>query len=186
MSLADPYDMLQDVCDREFGFQPLNFSIKPVHVANGLARALTQRSYKTDALAHTLRRYVVKQNLGVDQERHPNSEILQKYGTAFDALQGSVPDRQRLNSLRALLLDVLGADGEARAKLLAAVRAYESLMHGLRKHYDTIFEVVGSDVDELVEMLLLMDMVVIKGETRVFALLSPVHPLFLWHYARPY
>ncbi len=80
MSLADPYDMLQDVCDREFGFQPLNFSIKPVHVANGLARALTQRSYKTDALAHTLRRYVVKQNLGVDQERHPNSEILQKYG----------------------------------------------------------------------------------------------------------
>ena len=111
MSLADPYGMLQDVCDREFGFQPLNFSIKPVHVANGLARALTQRSYKTDALAHTLRRYVVKQNLGVDQERHPNSEILQKYGTAFDALQGSVPDRQRLNSLRALLLDVLGADG---------------------------------------------------------------------------
>ncbi len=111
MSLADPYVMLQDVCDREFGFRPLNFSIKPVHVANGLARALTQRTYKTDALAHTLRRYVVKQQLGIDQERHPNKEILEKYGTAFEALQGSVPDRQRLNSLRALLLDVLGADG---------------------------------------------------------------------------
>ena len=38
MSSADPYRMLQDVCDREFGFQPLNFSIKPVHVANGLAQ----------------------------------------------------------------------------------------------------------------------------------------------------
>ena len=111
MSLTDPYRMLQDVCDREFGFQPLNFSIKPVHVANGLARALTRRSYKTDALACTLRRYVVKQNLGVEQERHPNSEILQKYGDAFDLQHGSAPDFQRLSRLRALSLDVLGADG---------------------------------------------------------------------------
>lgn len=111
MSLADPYQMLQDVCDRELGFQPLNFSIKPVHVANGLARALTQRTYKTDALARTLRRYVVKQTLGVEQERHPNSEILESYGDAFEPLRGSAPDPQRLSRLRALSLDVLGADG---------------------------------------------------------------------------
>ena len=111
MSLAEPYQMLQDVCDRELGFQPLNFSIKPVHVANGLARALTQRSYKTDALARTLRRYVVKQKLGVEQERHPNAEILEKYGDAFEPLRGSAPDPQRLSRLRALSLDVLGADG---------------------------------------------------------------------------
>ena len=100
MSLADPYPMLQDVCDREFGFQPLNFSIKPVHVANGLARALTQRSYKTDALARTLRRYVIKQTLGVEQERHPNTEILEKYADAFEPLRGTAPDPQRLSRLR--------------------------------------------------------------------------------------
>jgi len=111
MTLADPYALLQDVCDREFGFQPLNFSIKPVHVANGLARALTQRSYKTDALARTLRRYVVKQSLGVEQERHPNTEILEKYPDAFEPLRGTAPDPQRLSRLRALALDVLGADG---------------------------------------------------------------------------
>jgi hypothetical protein len=111
MRLADPYSLLQDVCDRELGFQPLNFSIKPVHVANGLARALTQRSYRTDALARTLRRYVVKQTLGVEQERHPNTEILDKYGDAFEPLRGSAPDPQRLSRLRALALDVLGADG---------------------------------------------------------------------------
>ena len=110
MNLSNPYRMLQDVCDREFGFQLLNFSVKPVHVANGLARALTQRSYKTDALARTLRRYVVKQQLGVEQERHPNSEILERYGDAFDSRQGSEPDLQRLSRLRALSLDVLGAD----------------------------------------------------------------------------
>lgn len=111
MRLADPLVMLQDVCDRELGFRPLNFSIKPVHVANGLARALTRRSYRTDALARTLRRYVVKQNLGVEQERHPNSEILEKYGDAFEAPHGLEPNSQRLSRLRALSLDVLGADG---------------------------------------------------------------------------
>lgn len=111
MSFADPSGMLREVCDCELGFQPLNFSIKPVHVANGLARALTQRSYGTAALARTLRRYVVKQTLGVEQERHPNSEILEKYGDAFEPLHGSAPDSQRLSRLRALSLDVLGADG---------------------------------------------------------------------------
>ena len=111
MSLAPPFRMLQEVCDREFGFQPLNFSIKPVHVANGLARALTGRSYTTDALAHTLRRYVVRQTLGVEQERHPNKEILEKYADAFEALTGSEPDPQRLSRLRALSMNVLGADG---------------------------------------------------------------------------
>ncbi len=111
MTLADPYALLTDACDRELGFQPLNFSIKPVHVANGLARALTQRSYKTDALARTLRRYVVKQTLGVEQERHPNSEILESYPDAFEPLRGTTPDPQRLSRLRALALDVLGADG---------------------------------------------------------------------------
>ena len=111
MSLGDPYGMLRDVCDRELGFQPLNFSIKPVHVANGLARALTLRSYGTDALARTLRRYVVKQKLGVEQERHPNSEILDRYGDAFEPLHGTSLNPQRLSRLRALSLDVIGADG---------------------------------------------------------------------------
>ena len=87
--------------------------------------------------------------------------------------------------LRTLVVDplVVAANAEAREKLLTAVRAYESLTGVLRQHYDTIFEVIGSDMDELVGLLLLMDIVVIKGANRVFALLSPLHPLFLWHYA---
>jgi hypothetical protein len=111
VSLAEPKKLLQSVCDRELGFQPLNFSIKPVHVANGLARGLTRRSYKTDAVAQTLRRYVVKQKLGVEQERNPNAKILDEYGEAFEPLHGSAPDLQRLSRLRSLALDVLGADG---------------------------------------------------------------------------
>ena len=99
---------------------------------------------------------------------------------AYDAARTAI-----LPYLRALTAEplVIAADAEARKKLLAAVCAYEHLTNGLREHYDEIFEVVGSDVDELVGRLLLMDIVVIKGGERLFALLSPVHPLFLWQYA---
>jgi hypothetical protein len=87
--------------------------------------------------------------------------------------------------LRALTTEplVVAADDDARKALLAAVAAYEELAYGLREHYDGIFEAVGSDVDELLGLLLLMDIIVIKGGERIFALLSPVHPLFVWHYA---
>lgn len=78
---------------------------------------------------------------------------------------------------------VIAADTKARKKLLAVVDAYKHLTHGLREHYNEIFEVVGSDVDELVGRLLLTDIIVIKGAKRLFAILSPVHPLFVWHYA---
>jgi Domain of unknown function (DUF4338)/Helicase HerA, central domain len=103
--------------------------------------------------------------------------------TRFDA-----HDKARtkiLPYLRALTTEplVVAAVPEARKALLAAVAAYEELAQALREHYDEIFEAVGSDVDELVGRLLLMDIIVIKGGERLFALLSPVHPLFVWHYA---
>ena len=67
--------------------------------------------------------------------------------------------------------------------MLAAVHAYDRLIHSLRDQYDEFFEAVGADVDVLVGLLLVADIVVIKGKERIFALLSPVHPLYLWHYA---
>ena len=66
----------------------------PIHVANGLGRALTQRTYTTAPLSKTLRPYVRNQTLGVDQERNPNGV-----------------DQRRLNRLRSLAHDVLGSDG---------------------------------------------------------------------------
>src|SRR5918998_1088685 len=99
MSLASPIDWLHEVYDEEFGLRFTNFSIKPVHVANGLARALTERSYRTEALAHTLRRWVTNQKLGVDEERFPNTAILETYADAFEARRGSKPDEQQLNRL---------------------------------------------------------------------------------------
>lgn len=110
MSLAKPRDLVLAVYDEELGFRLTNFVIKPVHVANGLARALTQRSYRTKPLAQTLRRWVRKQSLGIDKEEYPNDMILRDYGEAFEPRRGTQPNEQQLNRLRALAKDAIGAD----------------------------------------------------------------------------
>jgi hypothetical protein len=110
MTAPRPSDVLEAIYDEEFGFQLTNFSIKPVHVANGIARALTSRTYDTSAVTQLVRRYVRLQKLGVDEERYPNSTILTDYADMFD-LHGHQPDSLRLTRLRALAFDVLAADG---------------------------------------------------------------------------
>lgn len=109
--MQTPMEMLDRIYDEDFGVIPTNFSIKPVHVANGLARALMQRSYKSTALAESLRRWVRNQKLGLDEERNPNTKILDKFGEAFGLGEGREPDLESLNALRSLARDVLGADG---------------------------------------------------------------------------
>lgn len=110
MNYVDPKVLIERIYDRELGFRPSNFSVKPVHVANGLARSLIRRTYDAHALTEMLRRYVTNQTLGVDEERNPNRLILEKYGDAFESLKGGAPDTDRLTRLRTLTLDALAAD----------------------------------------------------------------------------
>lgn len=110
MTSIDSKALLDAVFDEEFGLRLTNFSIKPVHVANGLGRTLTGRTYDTTALNKTFRRYVRNQKLGVDEERNPNPAILANFGDAFEALRGPEPDERKLTRLRALAFNVFGAD----------------------------------------------------------------------------
>lgn len=110
MTSNDSKALLDAVFDEEFGLRLTNFSIKPVHVANGLARALAGRTYETTALNKTFRRYVRNQKLGVDEERNPNPTILEAFGDAFEPLHGPEPDERKLTRLRALAFNVFGAD----------------------------------------------------------------------------
>jgi hypothetical protein len=102
--------LLDDVFDEEFGLRLSNFSIKPVHIANGLSRALTGRTYETIALNKSFRRYVRNQKLGVDEERNPNSAVLSEFKDAFEPLRGAALNDRKLTRLRALALNVFGAD----------------------------------------------------------------------------
>jgi len=108
---VDTKAFLESVFDEEFGFLMTNFSVKPVHVANGFARALTGRTYDTTAITRLVRRYVRNQKLGIDEERYPNAEVLAQFGEAFQGPRGHEPDALRLTRLRSLSFDVLAADG---------------------------------------------------------------------------
>lgn len=146
-----------------------------------------------DDVDDLLRRFNVQEHVIAKWQRDDIRQVLDHIaeaseGGAVIATHFDAYDNARteiLPYLRALTTEplVVAADPEARKALLAAVAAYEDLANGLRGHYDEIFEAVGSDVDELVGLLLLMDIIVIKGGDRLFGLLSPVHPLFVWHYA---
>lgn len=111
MTSLSTRELLETVFDEEFGFRLVNFSIKPVHVANGLARALTGRTYDTTAVTRLVRRYVRNQKMGVDEERFPNSELMSDYAVAFATAKGHEPDTLKVTRLRALAFDVLAADG---------------------------------------------------------------------------
>ncbi|MEZ4503113.1 MAG: hypothetical protein R3C39_10850 [Dehalococcoidia bacterium] len=111
MSPVDTKELLESVYDEEFGFRLTNFSIKPVHVANGLARALAGRTYDTTAVTRLVRRYVRNQKLGVDEERYPNTEVIADYASAFATPRGREPDALKVTRLRSLAFDVLAADG---------------------------------------------------------------------------
>jgi hypothetical protein len=110
MSLLPPDELITRIYDADFGFQPTNKSIKPVHVANGFGRWLTHRSYATPALAQMLRPWVKVQKLNVLEERYPNSVILERYGEVFQATSGTVIDHSALTDLRILARGALGAD----------------------------------------------------------------------------
>lgn len=112
MTHVDSKKLLENIYDEEFGLRLTSSSkLRPVHVANGMARELIGRTYNTMPLNKTLRRFVRNQKLGVDQERNPGAAILADYPNAFGSLKGSTPDVQRLDLLRSLAFDVLGADG---------------------------------------------------------------------------
>ncbi len=105
--------LLRRIYDEEFGFLPTNRSMKPVHVANGLARRVMGVTNDFKPLAQVIRQYVKKQAAGYLEERNSNATILEKYPTVFRDWYGNPPTDERLTAFRALARDTLGADGAA-------------------------------------------------------------------------
>lgn len=106
-----PDALLRRIYDEDFGFLPTNSSMKPVHVANGMARRLVGSSTDHTPLARVLRQYVKKQKAGYMEERNPNSAILADYPDRFRDAYGNEPTDENLTAFRSLAKDTLGADG---------------------------------------------------------------------------
>jgi hypothetical protein len=105
-----PAQLLRRIYDEEFGFLPTNGSMKPVHVANALARRVLGTQCDHTPLARVLRQYVDNQKGGFKEERNPNSAILEAYGDRFADRFGNPPSDEVLTRFRSLAKDTLGAD----------------------------------------------------------------------------
>jgi hypothetical protein len=108
--IESPAQLLRRIYDEEFGFLPTNASMKPVHVANGVARRLLGVSNDHTALARVLRQFVKNQKGDFLDERNPNSAILEAYGSQFADHFGNPPTDEALTRFRSLAKDTLGAD----------------------------------------------------------------------------
>jgi hypothetical protein len=103
-------ELLRRIYEEEFGFIPINASMKPVHVANGLYRRLCGVSYDHRPLAGVLRQYVKNQRGGVVEERLSNSEVLDRYPDWFTDVHGNRPSDEKMTRFRSLANETLGAD----------------------------------------------------------------------------
>lgn len=106
-----PDALLRRIYDEDFGFLPTNSSMKPVHVANGMARRLL--GFTTDhlPLARLVRQYTKNQKGNFMEERNPNSVILADYPGRFHDAYGNAPGDDQLTTFRSLAKETLGADG---------------------------------------------------------------------------
>ena len=112
-SIDTPQELLRRIYDEEFGFLPINKSMKPVHVANALARRIVGVTNDFQPLAKVIRQYVKKQSGGYMEERNPNSVIVEAYPQKFTDSHRNRPSDEKLTAFRALAKDTLGADGAA-------------------------------------------------------------------------
>jgi hypothetical protein len=108
--IETPAQLLRRIYDEEFGFLPTNASMKPVHVANGVARRIVGVTNDHTALARVLRQFVENQRGGYREERNPNEAILKAYGPSFADHFGNPPSDEALTRFRSLAKDTLGAD----------------------------------------------------------------------------
>jgi hypothetical protein len=90
-----------------------------------------------------------------------------------------------LPKLRALAVAPLLVAGAptTRTQLLGLVERYQELLASVDEHHPALLGEFGGDADSLVGEILKLDVVVLEAQSRTLALLSPVHPLYVWHFA---
>jgi len=90
-----------------------------------------------------------------------------------------------LPKLRALAVAPLLVAGAppTRAQLLDLVARYQDLLAAVDVNYQTLMDEFGGDVDSFVGDILKLDVVLLETEGRTMALLTPLHPLYVWHFA---
>jgi len=112
---------------------------------------------------------------------HDDAQLIASLFDTYDAHRCEVLPYVRLLCAEPL---TVAASGTVRQKLLDYIAAYQALTEQLVRSYATLFAEYGSDVDGLLAKFLTLDVIVLGGDgPTTFALVTPLHPLYLWHYA---
>ncbi len=126
--IETPSDVLRRIYDTEFGFIPTNASMKPVHVANAMARRVLGTQTDFAPLARVLRQYVDNQRGGFKEERNPNEAIITDYGDRFTDRFGNRPTDEAMTRFRSLAKDTLGADDAVFPTLASFTFSHERMI----------------------------------------------------------
>jgi len=121
---------------------------------------------------------LVREVLGVS-ENPAISDVSTKLEAYVQARKALLP---KLRSLAVAPLLVAGAPAP-RQQLLDVVSAYSDLLEAIDANHQGLLDEFGGDVDALIGDILKLDTVVLETEKRTLALLTPVHPLYVWHFA---
>ena len=118
--------------------------------------------------------------IGAFAETDPQFDPIREAFEQFDAAR-----RALLPMVRQLCVEpLLVAVSPPSATLVAAVvETYQHLVATLRSHHTALQEAFAEDAQTLLGLVLLIDTVFLDNGSSLVALLTPLHPLLLWHYA---
>lgn len=119
--------------------------------------------------------YLIEAFAETDSHFDPIRQAFEQYGAAR---------RDLLPMVRELCVEpLLVAVSPSSAPLVAAVvDTYQCLVTTLRDDHTALHEAFAEDARALLERVLLIDTVFLDNGSSLVALLTPLHPLLLWHY----
>lgn len=101
------------------------------------------------------------------------SHYLDKFLAARDAI---VSYRKRLQDTP--MLQVLSKHAEFEEY----IRAYERLLNAINENFPKIWGVASSNAKAIINAVMSLDYVFVIGESKLHAMPTPLHPLYLWKY----
>jgi hypothetical protein len=128
--------------------------------------------------------------------RHWDRDRIDEFLTAFaEQSEAGVPIRDAFDAFDAARNALLPHVGElcvapllvttapaTRNLVPPVIETYRALVTAAEQAYGTLHEAFSDDARTLIELLMLVDTVFMDNGGSIVALLTPLHPLLLWHY----
>lgn len=113
------------------------------------------------------------------ERAHVGGSLAQLFASYMDARKFLLPQVGVLTSEPLLAM----TDSQIRQQAESLIVAYEAFVDEIERDYEALYAVLGSEMEDLSSQILLLDVILVNTPKQPIALLSPLHPLYLWPYA---